>query len=378
MWYPMASEASLNLSLEPKIRVMVVDDSRVQREMLILALSQDPQLEVVGSAGSGVEAIAQFARLNVDVVTMDLRMPHMDGLETASALLKIRAVPILMVTGSVSRFDQKLVARALELGILAVTHKPSSGEDFNALRQLVKGLSKVRLVRRSHETRPETRQETQQYTRLEGLNYPGVRNSPRELDLSGIRIVGLVASTGGPQVLEKLLRGLPAHFPLPLLVVQHIASGFAQSMVDWLNPLCQVPVRLAERGRTLEPGVWFASENHLTVQTSWQHTGQVYTLSNSLEMPVDGHRPSGTVLLRSLAREYGSAALGAVLTGMGEDGAAGLRELRSSGGLGVAQDPSSATIASMPRAAIRDGVDAVLNPAELLSLLERLASVTPR
>jgi len=351
----------MNPSLERPIRVLVVDDSRVQREMLIQALSQDRQLQVVGSAGSGVEAIAQFGRLNPDVVTMDLRMPHMDGLETSAALLKLRAVPILMVTGSVSRFDQKLVSKALELGILAVTHKPGSLEDFGALRQLVKGLSQVRLVRRTRETHTEA-----------SLERP---LSARALDLGRIEIVGLVASTGGPQVLERILRGLPAHFPLPILVVQHIASGFAQSMVDWLAPLCRVPVRMAERGHPLERGVWFAGEGHLTVQRGTS-INPIGTLSNSLEMPVDGHRPSGTVLLRSLAREYGPRALGAVLTGMGEDGAAGLRELRSSGGLGVAQDPETASIASMPRAAIAGGVDAVLSPGELLTLLERLAVPT--
>lgn len=348
----------MNAPLERPIRVLVVDDSRVQREMLIQALSQDRQLEVVGSAGSGVEAIAQFGRLNPDVVTMDLRMPHMDGLETSAALLKLRAVPILMVTGSVSRFDQKLVSKALELGILAVTHKPGSLEDFGALRQLVKGLSQVRLVRRTRETRTEASLERS--------------HLPRALDLRRIEIVGLVASTGGPQVLERILRGLPAHFPLPILVVQHIASGFAQSMVDWLSPLCRVPVRMAQRGHPLERGVWFASESHLTVQSG----SPIGSMSNSLEMPIDGHRPSGTVLLRSLAREFGPRALGAVLTGMGEDGAAGLRELRSSGGLGVAQDPETAAIGSMPRAAIAGGVDAVLSPGELLALLERLATPT--
>ena len=356
----------MNAPLERPIRVLVVDDSRVQREMLIQALSQDRQLEVVGSAGSGVEAIAQFRRLNPDVVTMDLRMPHMDGLETSAALLKLRAVPILMVTGSVSRFDQKLVSKALELGILAVTHKPGSLEEFGALRQLVVGLSQVRLVRRTRETRPEATLERPHFARA--------------LDVRRIEIVGLVASTGGPQVLERILRGLPAHFPLPILVVQHIASGFAQSMVDWLGPLCRVPVRMAQRGHRLEAGVWFASESHLTVQGgSPQGTlgSLVGTMSTSLEMPVDGHRPSGTVLLRSLAREYGPRALGAVLTGMGEDGASGLRELRSSGGLGVAQDPETASIGSMPRAAIAGGVDAVLGPSELLALLERLDPGVP-
>lgn len=358
----------MNSPLERPIRVLVVDDSRVQREMLIQALSQDRQLEVVGSAGSGMEALAQFGRLSPDVVTMDLRMPHMDGLETSAALLKLRAVPILMVTGSVSRFDQKLVSKALELGILAVTHKPASLEEFGALRQLVKGLSQVRLVRRTRETRPESLFERP--------------FSTRALDLRRIEIVGLVASTGGPQVLERILRGLPAHFPLPILVVQHIASGFAQSMVDWLSPLCKIPVQMAERGQRLERGVWFAGDVHLTVQAALPGSGatasmgNMGTLSSSLEMPVDGHRPSGTVLLRSLAREFGPRALGAVFTGMGEDGAAGLRELRSSGGLGVAQDPETASIASMPRAAIAGGVDAVLGPVEFLALLERIATPT--
>jgi two-component system, chemotaxis family, protein-glutamate methylesterase/glutaminase len=266
--------------------------------------------------------------------------------------------PILMVTGSVSRSNQHMIAQALNAGVLGILAKPNAASSTASAEfvRMVKGLSRIRIKGR-HKREPPL------------LVGDGLRPSTTKSSITttftppeNIQIIGIAASTGGPAVLEQVLTQLPANFEIPIVIVQHIAAGFAQSLVDWLKPLCNIPVRLAQAGSKLESGITIASETHLTIKNG--------LLTSSLEPPVSGHRPSGTVLFRSLASQYGSSALGIVLTGMGSDGAQGLKELKSSGGTIVAQDKPSSVIHSMPNAAIALGVvDVVLNPDEIVALL---------
>ncbi len=358
------------------IRVLVVDDSSLQRQMLVALLETDPELEVVGTADSGEQAIIMTERLRPDVITMDLRMPGMDGLSASQAIISRHAIPILMVTASVSRDDQRLIARAFSAGILAVVAKPSlhAPDNHDEFRRMVKNVSRVKLVRRrstaslSSGTPSPTPRVTRSTRTLPTPPPQEQRRKPRlslavmPASVKRLEIVGIVASTGGPQVLETILTRLPADFPLPVLIVQHIASGFASSMVDWLNPLCQVPVRLAEPGQALQPGVWVAHTHHLTVARG--------VLAHDLGGPVNGHCPSGTVLLRSLAQEYGSKALGVILTGMGEDGVSGLTALHDAGGTTIAQDEQSSVIHGMPGIAIERGAaDFALPPLEIVKAI---------
>jgi two-component system chemotaxis response regulator CheB len=352
-----------------RIRVLVVDDSSVQRQMLVALLSHDPELEVVGTADSGERAIAQAAKLQPDVITMDLRMPGMDGLVASEAIIARQPVPILMVTASASRDDQRLIARAFNAGILAVVAKPSLNavEDHDEFRRMVKGVSRVKLVRRrptsSHA--PSSVRAAPMVLPPSPAPFPSEQRRQPRLSLAAmpaqirrLEIVGIAASTGGPQVLASLLKTLPARYPLPVLIVQHIASGFAGSLADWLEPQCRLPVRLAEPGARLERGVWLAHGKHLTVKND--------RLGVSLEPPVSGHNPSGTVLFNAMATEYPNAALGIILTGMGEDGARGLKNLRAAGGVTVAQDANSSVIHGMPGAAIAiDAADFVLSPDDI-------------
>jgi two-component system, chemotaxis family, protein-glutamate methylesterase/glutaminase len=339
------------------VRVLVVDDSSSQRTMLIGMLEADPSVRVIGWASNGEEAIQAVNRLKPDLITMDLRMPIMDGLAASELIMRDNPTPILMVTGSVSRSNQHMIAQALNAGVLGILAKPNAASSTAGAEfvRMVKGLSKIRIKGRHKRENPLLTIEKPRATIKS--NTTTTFTAPEN-----IQIIGIAASTGGPAILEQMLTQLPANFETPILIVQHIAAGFAQSLVDWLKPLCQIPVRLVQAGSKLERGITIASETHLTIKNG--------VLTSSLEPPVSGHRPSGTVLFRSLASEYGASALGIVLTGMGSDAAQGLQELKNAGGTVIAQDKNSSVIFSMPNAAIALGVvDAVLNPEEIVGIL---------
>lgn len=340
-----------------RIRVLVVDDSNLQRALLVALLKTDPELEVVGTADGGVQAIEKAQQLVPDVITMDLRMPGMDGLKAAQEIMARQPIPILLVTASISRDDQRLVASAFSAGILAIVAKPSvhAVELHDEFRRMVKGVSRIKLARRHSTTA----------TRSAPASAPPEQRSKMRSSLAAmpahierLEIIGIASSTGGPQVLEHILSSLPVNFPVPVLIVQHIAHGFAPSLVEWLDSRCHLSVRIAEAGSALQPGVWIADGKHLMVQSG--HFGV------STEPSVSGHCPSGTVLFRSLAAEFGAAALGVILTGMGEDGAIGLQALHDSGGVTIAQNFSSSVIHGMPGAAIALGAaDFALPPADI-------------
>ena len=340
-----------------RIRVLVVDDSNLQRALLVALLKTDPELEVVGTADSGLQAIERAKQLSPDVITMDLRMPGMDGLQAAQEIMARQPIPILLVTASISRDDQRLVASAFSAGILAIVAKPSVNavELHDEFRRMVKGVSRVKLARRhaaatlqavTVSAPPEQRAK--------------LRSSLAAMpaQIKRLEVIGIASSTGGPQVLELILSSLPVNFPLPVLIVQHIAHGFAPSLVEWLDSRCHMSVRIAETGLPLRPGVWIADGQHLTVQSG--------RFGISTEPSVSGHCPSGTVLFKSLAAEFGPAALGVILTGMGEDGAIGLQTLRDAGGVTIAQNFASSVVHGMPGAAIRLGAaDFALPPDDI-------------
>jgi two-component system, chemotaxis family, protein-glutamate methylesterase/glutaminase len=362
---------------EKPIRVLVVDDSSLQRRMLVSMLESDAAFRVVGAASNGAEAVRLARELLPDVITMDLRMPTMDGLTASANIIQELPIPILMVTSSASKDDQQLVAKAFTAGVLAIIAKPSIKEQQAEFLRMVKGVSKVKVIRR----KPSLGKHNNGKPDSNGIDlnstvtaepedlpferrYVGRRSKafmPRSIHR--VEIIGIVSSTGGPQALEALLTRLPADFPVPIVIVQHIVEGFASSLAEWLRPLCAPPVALAAAGAAVEPGIWIAPGGaHLTVQSG--------TFASSFEMPVSGQRPSGTVLVRSLVREYRQHALGVILSGMGDDGAAGFELLHRAGGLVIAQDEASSIIHSMPSAVIRAGVAGlIMPPAEIGDVL---------
>jgi two-component system, chemotaxis family, protein-glutamate methylesterase/glutaminase len=346
--------------LRPEVRVLIVDDSVVVREILKQMLESDPGIRVVGMAASGGEAVELTARLKPDLVTMDLVMPGMGGMEATERIMAYHPTPVLFFSSYFNQEGQSSRLDALAAGALDIMEKPTLVPDQQweamaaPLVKKVKALAQVRVIKHIHGGRVLDRRQTPPGRPLA---------APAAVD-----VVGIGASSGGPRVLEELLSALPATYALAVVVVQHIAEGFMTGMITWLRQRCLLPVRVAEEGDTLVPRqVLFAPDwAHLVVLPG----GRIHLAEGD---PVNGCRPSVDVTFTSLAQVYGPRAAGALLTGMGGDGAAGLLAMRQAGGLTLAQDEESCTVFGMPRAAIDLGaVLHVLSPAGLARSLNDL------
>jgi two-component system chemotaxis response regulator CheB len=336
------------------IRVLIVDDSPTARALLASILASDPELEVIGEARDGVEAVELTRDLHPDVIAMDVRMPRLDGFGATKEIMMAAPTPIVLVTASVAVHEVETSMNALQAGALALLPKPpgpASPAYEESARQLlttVKAMSQVKVVRH---WRPEG---AERGTR--GAELRPARPSPKA------RVVAIATSTGGPAALHGLLTGLPADFAAPVLVVQHIAAGFTTGLADWLHKVSPLRVKLAEDGEPMAPGtVYLAPDNrHLGVAGS-----TAIALSDAL--PVGGFRPSGTILFESVARGFGPATVAVILTGMGEDGVAGLYAIHQAGGRILAQDEKSCVVFGMPGAAIAAGLADLVLPLEAMA-----------
>jgi two-component system chemotaxis response regulator CheB len=337
-----------------RIRVLVVDDSSLSIEALTGVLEADGDIAVIATAGNGRDAVAKVEALRPSLVAMDVNMPVMDGLEAVERIMASRPTPILLLTGDPGRRGERGSFEALSRGALDLIPKHIIGEgEAKAawLREHVRLLAGVPVIYRPRRARGPV--------------------APDPLPaLAGRAGVGLIASTGGPPVIAEILAALPARFPLPILVVQHLATGFAGQLAAWLSTSSRLRIQIAAHGMKIEPGtVYLAPDQaHLLVAS-----GDRLSIDR-VGAPVDGHRPSGTRLLSSMASAWGRRAVGVVLTGMGSDGVAGLEEIRRAGGTTIAQDQQTSVVFGMPRTA-RDRGAAVLQlpPAGIAEALCRLA-----
>ncbi|QPK62623.1 chemotaxis-specific protein-glutamate methyltransferase CheB [Methylomonas sp. LL1] len=321
-------------SIDSAIRVLLVDDSPIALHILQRLLLRANDIQVVGTAADGKEALELLPTLNPDVICTDLHMPGMNGLELTRAVMATRPCPILVVSVSVEP-DSLNVFRMLEAGAVDVYPKPRAileADQDKLARELA---SKIRIVAGVHVFRLQTAA-TRDVPPLQPLPSPA----------APVKLIAIGASTGGPQALRTILSTLPASFAAPVACVQHIGNDFLADLVLWLAEACPLPVRKASQGEIPRNGVvYFAPEDtHLEFD---QH-GR-FTLSDSAAY--DGHRPSATVTLRSAARHFGANAVGVLLTGMGRDGAEGMAEIALAGGVTIAQDEASSVVYGMPRAA---------------------------
>ncbi len=339
-----------------KVSVLVVDDSLICRQLICEALGQDPDLQVVGTCADGKEALALVKELRPNVVTMDVDMPVMDGLTAVEHIMAECPTPILVLTADPRQQAPELTCRALELGALGLRVKPSIDDGLEAwnLAKELKLLASVRVIRHIRRPKPVT---------------PPVRNELPSLLPPSMGMVAVAASTGGPQVLHRMLSELPADFPAPIAIVQHINAAFAESLAGWLANSCRLKVRLAQDGELLMPG-------HVLIAPPGMHMVIPFRGRVALKPGVerDGHMPSATVLLESAAKAYGRRALGLILTGMGEDGAAGMLAIKQAGGLTLAQNEESCVVFGMPGAAVaRNAVDHLVHGDEVAAALVRLS-----
>ena len=363
------------------IRVLVADDSRSFRAVLRAILEKVPEIEVIAEAADGAEAVALAARHRPDVVTMDVRMPGKDGLTAIEEIMARHPTPIVVVSAEVGPENQHTSFRALQLGAVEVLRKPAATEpgrferEAEDIRLAVRSVAGLTLMTRHPRVRPSPADRggplltpaplrpaagppeaagALQPQRLRVVPAGPAAPEPPSPLLHRVasRAVGVVASTGGPPALGRLLGGLPAGFPAAILVVQHIATGFEVGLVHWLARQTPLTVKLAEQGEPLRTGtVYLAPERrHLTALV-----GTVFLDDGP---PVRGFRPSGTALFQALAREFGPAATGVILTGMGDDGADGLKAVRERGGATIAQGQGSCVVFGMPKEAIERGAAA--------------------
>lgn len=342
------------------VRVLIVDDSASTRLFLEHVFSSDPEIVVAGTARSGEEAIAAVERLAPDVVTMDVYMPQMNGLEATRLIMERHPTPIIILSGNLDQEEIMTSFRAMEAGALAALPKPRGAghpdheEEVRALLQKVKLMAEVKVVRRW--SRPAKRKPP---ARLPATT-DGAMPQPQ--------VVAIGASTGGPVVIQTILAGLGEDFPLPLLVVQHMAAGFIHGFVDWLALSTKLPVHVACQGETLLPGHVYVAPDHRHMLVE----GGRIRLSDA--PPDNGLRPSVASLFRSVADAYGKSAIGVLLTGMGRDGVDGLGMLREKGAVTIAQDKASSVIYGMPGEAVRAGAASYeLAPDRIAAVLQQLA-----
>lgn len=341
-----------------RIRVLVVEDSAVQRELQVHLLNSDPQLEVVGTARDGREAIEQVRRCQPDVVTMDFHMPHLDGAAATRIIMESLPVPIVVISGSSAQHEVAETFRALDAGALVIIEKPylPDSEAARKMVETVKLMAEVKVVRRWSAA-------------LTGRAAPA-RTEPDPT--SPVSLVAIGASTGGPLVLQTILASLPRDFPAPVLIVQHISPGFTEGFTEWLAAASGFPVQMATQDARLEPGRAYVAPDglHMAVKDDGRGGHRIVLTRGE---PENGHRPSVSHLFHSVAGAVGDKAVGVLLTGMGKDGAAELGILRQKGAVTIAQSRESSVVAGMPGEAIRlDAATHVLAPAEIGGLLALL------
>jgi two-component system, chemotaxis family, protein-glutamate methylesterase/glutaminase len=337
------------VTLKTPRRVLLCEDSRVYATALMRVLNYDGDITVAAVCATAEETIAALPHIRPDIVIMDLELPGMDGLKAIEEIMSSRPLPILVLSARVGARNDKAAASLAAGAIDAIAkddldlHDPAGAAEA-AFRRRVSMLTRARVIRHLR---------------------PGLRTGSGSRHLARrASVIGVCASTGGPQVLAHLLAAFPADFPIPLLIVQHIGAGFTAGLAQWLDQTVGLRVAVARGGTQAAAGAWIAPEGaHLKLAV----TGQLYL---DRRTAAGHHRPSGDVLLTSIAAVAGRAGVAVVLTGMGADGAAGAAAVQARGGLAIAQDEESSAVYGMPKAAIDLGVEVVLSPNEIaVSLL---------
>lgn len=342
------------------IKVLVVEDSPVVRDFLVFILGQDPDMRVVGTARDGEEALDAVRHLRPDVITMDIHMPKMNGLEATRRIMETDPTPIVIVSGSDNTQEVVTTFDAMEAGALAVLRRPNGPghPDHEAMArelvQTVKLMAEVKVVRRW----PKRSALAPRAVEM------GLAQEPAKL-----RIVAIGASTGGPPVLQTILAALPKSFPVPVVIVQHMAAGFSQGFMEWLAQSSALPLHLAAHGELMLPGHAYLAPDDVQMKVV-SHERIMLTRDE----PENGLRPSVSYLFRSVAEVYGCDAVAGLLTGMGRDGAEELRLLKERGAITFAQDKDSSVVHGMPGEAIRlDAAMLVLPPEKIAAVLTSLA-----
>jgi two-component system chemotaxis response regulator CheB len=341
----------------------------MMRRMIRAMLAADPDLLVVGEAADGRQALARTAELRPDLITLDVRMPVMDGLETTRQIMAYQPTPILVLTASLSRYDIDITFQMLGAGALDVMEKPLISDSAALERARVALVRKIKLLARVRVV-THLRGRRKPNGELSMLNgeLPNKTAAPTHstfnLQPSTFPVVVIGASTGGPRVVQQILAGLPADYGATVLVVQHIAQGFSAGMVEWMALNSAMPITLAESSAAIQPGQVLVAPDQFDLMLTDDRRVKLSA------KPLLMQRPAIDITMQSVADVCGRDATGVLLTGMGRDGALGMRAIRRAGGYTIAQDEATCTIFGMPKAAIDlNAVQAVLPPDKIVEAL---------
>ncbi|MBI4854638.1 MAG: chemotaxis response regulator protein-glutamate methylesterase [Acidobacteria bacterium] len=356
-------------SEQQKIKVLVTDDSALMRKLISDMISTDPEIEVVATAMDGLLALKKIELFQPDIITLDIMMPNMDGLTALQHIVNRFGLPVIIVS-SLSKPGAEITIKALTLGAVDFVTKPQNilpEQVGNIAGELI---SKIKTIF-NHKPRVKTIKLSKLEEKI--IEKPSLGSLSKILPVKEIleentKIICIGISTGGPEALSFLLSKIPAKLAASLLIVQHMPEGFTGQLAQRLDRYCEMPVKEASNGDLIIPGRVLIAPGgrHMYVKKRVLALTVVVTEGT----PVSGHCPSVDVLFASIATECGSKAIGLIMTGMGEDGVAGLGQIKQAGGLTLAQDEASSVVFGMPRVALARGyVDEVLSLEQLPNYL---------
>lgn len=350
------------------IKILIADDSPTETELLKRIIEEEKDMTVVGCASNGKEAVLLAERLKPDLITMDIEMPVMNGLDATQLIMQSNPVPIVVISATVNNKNLNTVFLALEAGALSVMDKvynafdPKFKQDRKRMIDLIRAMADIKVVKRRFN--------------IVNKNSKIISNIPNHDAKQHLKyeILAIGASVGGPLALKMILSALPADFPVPIVVVQHMIPGYVEGLCNWLNNHCALRVKCAEDQELLRSGtVYFAPDNH-HLHVVRKDKNLISNLQTGL--PVSGFCPSITELLHSVSSTSGQKAVGILLTGMGSDGAQGLLELKQNQGHTLIQDSKSSVVFGMAGVADSLGaVDKVINLDQFASYLTVLFGV---
>lgn len=330
------------------IRVLIAEDSSTDTAILKSIFESDPDIQVIACARDGMEAVELVKRLKPDIITMDIRMPKMNGYDAIEWIMMNLPTPIIVISSLINEKESDATFRALEAGALSVIPKPVNiqSDDFPLIKRhmldMIRSMSEIKAIRKR---KLGKKNQVQQFT-----------TAPH----GGYKIIAIGSSVGGPQALKEILAMLPEGFPLPIVAVQHMTTGFISGFSYWLDAHVPVKIKMAENNEALKSGIVYFAPDDMHLEVRNDHG--LLRASIVKGHPVAGFCPSITVLMNSLARECGKQAIGVLLTGMGSDGAEGMLAMKKAGAHTIVQDPDSCVVFGMAGVAkSMNAVDTIVN-----------------
>jgi two-component system, chemotaxis family, protein-glutamate methylesterase/glutaminase len=341
--------------MKDRIRVLVVDDSALMRKLIPLILERDPDIEVVGTAMDGAFALKKIAELQPDVVTLDLEMPRMDGIETLRTIMRNAPLPVI-VFSTHSKEGAYSTFKALALGAIDFVAKPKDAAAGNLDPVAYQLAEKIKVAKRAGGPKALPRLEAEA---------PVPQKNRARAAMAPSRIIAIGISTGGPNALQYVLSQIPGDFPASIVIVQHMPEGFTDMFARRLDECCALEVQEAKSGDLLLAGRVLICPGNRHMMVRRMPRGEMAVLSDG--PTINGHRPSVDVLFHSVAQEFAMTAVGVLMTGMGDDGAEGLGAIKAAGGVTLAQSEDTCVVGGMPRAAILKGYANKVMPLDAIA-----------